>query len=54
VLGPENGAAVEEEWAVWRIVLSRTAALSEIETHWSLDDLVRANLALDVQQAAEA
>jgi hypothetical protein len=31
---------------VWRLVLSGKATLQEIETHWSLDDLIRANLAL--------
>lgn len=53
VLGPEEGDAIRDDWAVWRLVLSRTATLAEIETHWSLDDLVLANYALTYQQACQ-
>jgi hypothetical protein len=38
---------------VWRLVLARVATLNEIETQWSYDDLVLANLALTYQQALE-
>jgi len=37
---------------VWRCILERIATLKEIETHWSIDDLMDANEALDVQQNA--
>jgi hypothetical protein len=38
------------DWFVWRIVTHerRPATLQEIETHWSLEDIVTAHLALDV------
>lgn len=39
---------------VWRPVLERVATLHEIETHWSLDDLLDANDALDAWQEAQA
>jgi hypothetical protein len=46
VLGVENGTTIQEEWAVWRLVLAGKATLAEIEASWSLDDLLRANYAL--------
>lgn len=51
MLGVENGQNLQEEWNVWRLVLSGTATLTEIETSWSLDDLIRANYALTYYQA---
>lgn len=33
---------------MWHVVLSKIATLQEIETHWSLDDLIRAHLALEL------
>jgi len=39
---------------VWRVVLSGKATLTEIETQWSLDDLMDANEALDVRAEIEA
>lgn len=34
---------------MWRVVgSSRCSGLHEIEAHWSLDDLVKAHLALDL------
>jgi hypothetical protein len=39
---------------VWRLVLGKHASLAEIEQFWSLDDLLLANLALTVQEAAIA
>jgi hypothetical protein len=53
VLGATNGDAIEQEWIVWRLVLSGTATLAEIERDWSLDDLLRANYALTYQQACQ-
>jgi len=38
---------------VWHVVLSGTATLQEIETHWSLDDLVRAHLALELNASMQ-
>jgi hypothetical protein len=35
-------------------VLERVATLEEIERHWSIDDLQKANFALDAWHAAEA
>ena len=39
---------------VWRLVTEQTATLEELETWWSLDDMVRAAAVLDVKQAIEA
>lgn len=33
---------------MWQVVLSNAATLQEIDTHWSLDDLVRCHLALEL------
>lgn len=35
---------------MWHVVISKIATLQEIETHWSLDDLVRAHLALEYNE----
>lgn len=53
VLGAKDGEAIRADWPIWRLVLSRTATLAEIETHWSLDDLVLANYALTYHQACQ-
>jgi ribosomal protein S6 len=37
------------DWYVWRIWRSGRATIQEIETHWSLSDLVMAHMALDVE-----
>ncbi len=42
------------EWSVWRVVTGGAATLSEIESHWSIDDLADANEALDIKNEAEA
>lgn len=34
---------------MWRLVLDGVATLHEIETHWSIADVLDANEALDVQ-----
>lgn len=44
---------MEAEWPVWRLVLEGVATLHELETHWSIDDLVSANAALDAKAEAE-
>jgi len=36
-------------WPIWRLITAKVATLEEIETHWSLDDLIDANDALDFQ-----
>jgi hypothetical protein len=36
---------------VWRLILEGVVTLSELETHWSLDDLIHANEAMDVRNA---
>lgn len=38
---------------MWRMVLGRYATLEEIETKWSLDDLIRANLALTFKESLD-
>lgn len=41
-------------WAVWRVVFRKIATLEEIETHWSIVDLDKANEILDYLDALEA
>ncbi len=40
-------------WPIWRLILQGVATLQEIETHWSLSDVVAANRALDAKLDAE-
>lgn len=43
------------DWYVWRVARSPLCSgLREIEEHWSLDDLVDAHMALDVEDELEA
>jgi hypothetical protein len=39
---------------VWRLVIRKIATLQEIETHYSLIDLMDANEVLDLQDRAES
>jgi hypothetical protein len=41
-------------WDVWRVWLSGYATLKEIETEWTLCQLMDANEALDIKQELEA
>jgi hypothetical protein len=36
---------------IWSLVISKIATLQEIETHWSLDDVMRAHATLEMKQA---
>lgn len=40
---------IKDEFVVWRLILEKVATLSEIETLWSLDDVMRANALLDMK-----
>jgi hypothetical protein len=42
-----------EEWPVWRLVVSGKATLTEIETSYTLDDLMRINAVMDIRDASE-
>lgn len=44
-----RGPNTDDDWHVWRLVLDGVATLHEIETHWSITDVLDANEALDVQ-----
>jgi len=39
---------------VWRLVIERIATLEELDRHWSLDDIYRANAMLDMQADIKA
>ncbi len=45
---------IEAEWPVWRLVRDGWAGLQEIDTHYTLDDVLDANEALDVAQDAKS
>ena len=34
---------------MWRLVFEKVCTLQELETYWSLDDVMRANAILDMQ-----
>jgi hypothetical protein len=38
-----------EEVEVWRLVTEKIATLTELETVWSYDDMIRANVTLGVK-----
>lgn len=43
------------DWYIWRVVGSnKCSGLYEIAEHWSLDDLVHAHMALDVEDELQA
>lgn len=46
---------MEEEWLLWRLVIAEppVATLTELETVWSLDDVLRGNAALDFRLYAQ-
>jgi predicted CoA-binding protein len=35
------------EWPVWRLVSKQVASLQEIDTHWDIIDVLKANDVLD-------
>ena len=41
------------DWFIWRLVLSQVTTLQEMETHWSVVDMLDAHEALDLQEDAE-
>ena len=34
---------------IWRLVIDKVASLQEIETHWNLEDVMKANALLDMR-----
>ena len=42
------------DWRVWRLWARGLATLQELETHWSLLDILKGNDALDVQDDIKA
>ena len=47
-----DGSNVGPEWPVWRLVVEGVATLSEVDTHWTLTDVLDANEALDAYAVA--
>lgn len=47
---------LEQEWPVWRLVLSdpQVATLTELDSHWSYIDILKANSLLDMRQDQES
>lgn len=41
---------IRAELGLWRIVEGHIATLTELETTWTIDDLLRANAYLDARQ----
>lgn len=39
---------------MWRLVIERIATLEEMDRHWTLDDIYRANALLDMQADIKA
>jgi hypothetical protein len=46
-----NATDMACEWPVWRLVVARVATLTELDCSWSYDDLVRAGMAMDIDDA---
>jgi len=44
---------IERHWPVWRLVMAKVATLTEIDTHWSIDDILDAGAVLDMQHHAQ-
>lgn len=43
-----------DEWPIWRLIDRRMATLTELETVWSLDDVMRANAVADISDTIQA
>lgn len=41
------------DWFIWRLVLAQVVTLQELETHWSVVDMLDAHEAIDLQEEAE-
>jgi hypothetical protein len=41
---------LRDELSIWRLILEKITSLQELETLWNLDDVMRANALLDMQQ----
>ena len=41
---------IREEFEIWRLIFENIATLQELETIWSLDDVLRANAILNMKQ----
>lgn len=39
---------------MWRLVIDQVATLQELDSHWSLDDIYRANALLDMRADTQA
>lgn len=44
-----RGPNTDDDWPIWRLVLKSIATLHEIESHWTISDVLDANEALDVE-----
>lgn len=49
----DYGGEILEEWLVWRVILAKRATLTELETTYTLLDLLKLNIALDIEQEME-
>ena len=43
-----------DEWPIWRLWIADKATLADLESTWSLDDVVRACAVLDMQADMQA
>lgn len=41
------------DWFIWRLVLAQIVTLKELDTHWSVVDMLDAHESLDLQEEAE-
>jgi hypothetical protein len=46
--------SIQDEWMIWRLVSRGIANLQEIDTHWTIVDVLKANDALDVLDEANS
>jgi len=42
------------DWFIWRPVMKRKATLTEIDTHYTLEEVEYLNMAIDLEEKLEA
>lgn len=40
---------MKDEWVIWRLFTNKRATLYEMETYYSLEDVLQMNICLDVE-----
>jgi hypothetical protein len=45
---------ISDEWLAWRLYIAGKASLQELDLVYSLDDVIKANVVLDIDEKIQA